>query len=97
VPKATFSKYDQAVAIVEHAKKHGFIINPGTGYGYAMDAIQKFHSCPCDRSRLSCPCEQSVDEVAKQGWCKCHLFWRDYQIFQDTNLPVWKPPENVKP
>lgn len=80
------TKQEQAVAIVQHAAKHNLLINPGSGYGYALDQIRKFNHCPCDASREHCPCEQSLEEVQRQGHCKCHLYWRDLQTWTDEQL-----------
>ena len=73
--------------VLDWAKRHNFIINPD-GYEYYVESWFMFKYCPCDKTRKSCPCIESVEEVKRVGYCKCHLFWLDYEIFKDKNLPV---------
>lgn len=80
------TKYQQALSIVQFAKEHELLINPAYGYGYALDKLQKFYHCPCDAARESCPCDKSLEEVKTKGHCKCHLFWRDYDVFLAENF-----------
>lgn len=87
------TKHEQVMAIVKYAQKQQFLINPATGYTYALDALRKFYRCPCDVNREHCPCKQAAEEVKTIGHCKCHLFWRDYQAFIDEML---SPPSEVK-
>ena len=37
--------------------------------------------CPCVPTRPECPCEFALNEVVKDGKCKCGLFIRKYSIY----------------
>lgn len=80
------TKQQQALAIVKYASEHGLIINPGSGYSYALEAVRKFNRCPCDENRPDCPCPESLSEVIRLGHCKCNLFWRSHQDWVDAKL-----------
>lgn len=69
--------------ILNFARDHNLIIHPGIGYDYYINGYFMFNHCPCDDKRLDCPCPESIDEVKEKGWCKCRLFWRDYDTFKD--------------
>ena len=71
---------NHAVELLRFAASHKFVVNPA-GYKYYTDGFLKFGCCPCDKTRLSCPCEQAVDEITSLGKCKCQLFWRDYETY----------------
>ena len=70
------------------ADKHGWLINPRVGAGYYADNYLKFNRCPCSRSRLKCPCEDSIKDVADTGHCLCKLYWLDQVTFDaQMNTP----------
>ena len=73
--------------VLDWAKEHNLIINPD-GYEYYIESWFMFKYCPCDKTRKSCPCPESIDEVKEDGYCKCRLYWRDYEIFKEKNLPI---------
>lgn len=77
-------------SFIEFAIKNGLVINPA-GYRKYADNYAKFGSCPCDASRKACPCVQALDEVAAQGHCLCHLFWKNYQTYLEQK---WKEEKN---
>lgn len=79
------NKRDHVIKLLNFAMSHGFVINP-IGHKYYTDGFRKFGCCPCDETRLLCPCEQAVDEITNLGKCKCQLFWRDYKAYLDTYL-----------
>ena len=72
--------------ICEFARDHNLVIHPGKGYDYYIDSYYMFNCCPCDPSRLDCPCPEAVEEVAGQGYCKCRLFWRSLDDFKENML-----------
>ncbi len=86
MPDKKLTKHEQVMAIVKYAQEHKLLINPGSGYSYALDKLRKFYRCPCDVTREHCPCDQSLEEVKTLGHCKCHLFWRDLQTWVDQML-----------
>ena len=73
--------------ILDFARDHNMVINPGRGYDYYVDSFYKFKACPCDATRLECPCPDAVEEVKKDGWCKCRLFWRNHDTFKNSHVP----------
>lgn len=85
IPKGigTKAKNNKRREVLDFARDNKLIINPGNGYGYYIDSYFMFNCCPCDPSRLNCPCPESVGECRDIGWCKCRLFWRDYDTFKD--------------
>lgn len=72
--------------ILDFARDNGFVINPGRGYDYYADGYFKFGHCPCDKSRLECPCPESINEVKRYGWCKCRLYWKDLDTFKNSHV-----------
>ena len=66
--------------ICSFADEHKLVIHP-KGYGYYIESYLMFDCCPCDTTRTTCPCEQAVEEVAREGHCLCRLFWRSYRDF----------------
>ena len=73
--------------VLDWAKDHNFITNPD-GYEYYIESWFMLKYCPCDKTRKNCPCPESVSEVKEDGYCKCRLYWRDYEIFKEKNLPI---------
>lgn len=74
-------------AICDFARDNGFVIHP-KGYDYYIKNM--FNGCPCDKTRLSCPCPEAVIEVPRDGHCLCRLFWRDLDTFKESHLPEEK-------
>lgn len=72
--------------LCDFARDNSFVVHPGRGYDYYVDSFFMFNACPCDVKRLSCPCEQAVEEVAEKGYCLCRLFWRSYDDFKEKML-----------
>ena len=70
----------QTLRVLNFAIKNKLTINP-VGYGYHIDSFAEFKCCPCDRTRKDCPCDQVLAEIKTQGYCKCHLFWRDLETY----------------
>lgn len=68
------------------AQMHGFVLDPD-GYAYRLRGYLMFNHCPCAPDRKSCPCDQAVDEVTRQGHCKCQLFWRSYGDYLRVHYP----------
>lgn len=71
--------------VIDFARDNGLVINP-SGYDYYIEGFLMFGHCPCDKSRLSCPCQESLPEIKFTGKCKCHLFWRDLDTFKNEKL-----------
>jgi hypothetical protein len=69
--------------ILDFARDNKLVIHPGRGYDYYIDSYFMFNRCPCDATRLDCPCNEAVAECKETGWCKCRLYWRDYDTFKD--------------
>jgi len=72
--------------LCDFAQAHNLVIHPGKGYDYYIESFFMFNCCPCDKTRLACPCEQVIEEVAREGRCKCRLFWRSYNDFKETMI-----------
>jgi hypothetical protein len=72
--------------ILDFARDNNLIIHPGRGFDYYVDGYNEFGHCPCDKNRLECPCPESVEEVNLNGWCKCRLFWRDYDTYKNSHV-----------
>lgn len=71
------------------ADKHGWIINPRVGAEYYAENFLRFNRCPCSKNRMECPCQESIEDVAKTGHCLCRLFWRDQETFDaQMNAPA---------
>lgn len=69
--------------VLDFARDHNLVIHPGKGYDYYIQGYFMFAHCPCDSSRLDCPCPESLGEIEREGWCKCRLFWRDLDTFKE--------------
>ena len=69
--------------ILDFARDNNLVIHPGRGYDYSVDSYFMFNRCPCDATRLDCPCNEAVAECKETGCCKCRLYWRDYDTFKD--------------
>jgi len=74
--------------IVDFAKDHDLVIHPARGYEYYIETFVLFNRCACDKNRNSCPCEEANSECQTQGWCKCHLFWKDLETYKRSHLPL---------
>src|SRR4030042_119147 len=74
--------------IIDYALEHNFVIDPSKGMETFIDNIITFGRCPCDSSRLDCPCPQAPEEVARNGRCRCTLFWADYRAFRKILRPM---------
>lgn len=72
--------------ILDWSRDYNMIIHPAIGYAYFVDNFAQFSCCACDKTRLECPCPESIIEVKEQGYCKCQLFWRDIDIFKAKKL-----------
>ena len=72
--------------MLEFAAENNLVIAAG-GYEYYVRNFHEFGCCVCDSSRKRCPCPEAVDECAKDGHCKCHLFWSDYLTYRDAKAP----------
>lgn len=75
------TKKEQILAIVRFAKVNRLLINPGNGFKPYLEKIMALQHCPCDADRPACPCDNCLDEVRKEGRCKCYLFWRDMETY----------------
>lgn len=73
--------------ILDFARDNNLVIHPGGGYEYYINIFYKCGHCPCAKERLHCPCPESIEEVRKDGWCKCHLFWRDLDTYKESHVP----------
>lgn len=65
----------------EFKEKHGYLLHPKCGEGkMSLEAwaklIASIQCCPCDPDRPNCPCDKAEDEIKKQGFCKCRMFYR---------------------
>ncbi len=69
------------IEICDFARDHNFVINPGRGYDYYIESFFMFDCCPCDKTRLKCPCDEAIEEVPRVGHCLCRLFWRSLDDF----------------
>lgn len=67
--------------MVAFAKRHSLVVNPKIGFTYFVDNLAVLGNCACAPERKTCPCPEAKDEVAKEGRCKCGLFWRDFDAF----------------
>ena len=73
--------------ILDFARNNNLVIHPGGGYEYYVESFFQFECCACDPNRKNCPCPEAVAEVAKLGWCKCRLYWRDLDTFKESHVP----------
>lgn len=76
--------------LLEFAHEHMFIIHPGKGFEYYLEGFHKFQHCPCDDKRATCPCEEAIQEVVRDGYCKCRLFWVDHIKYAEEMIPLPK-------
>ncbi len=74
----------QRKKILEWAGEQDWVINPSKGMESYVENIMKLGYCPCDSSKTVCPCDESVMEVAEDGYCECRLFWKDLETFAST-------------
>lgn len=82
----TFAKSEIRKEILDFARDHNLVINPGRGYDYYVENYSRFGYCVCDKTRRHCPCPQAVSDVEEEGHCLCRLFWRDLETFRKIHL-----------
>ena len=80
------SKNKKRREILDFARDNLLVIHPGRGYDYYAEGFFKFGHCPCDKSRIVCPCLESIEEVKQNGCCKCQLYWRDLDTFKNSHV-----------
>ena len=71
--------------LFEWANEHGLVVDPFKGMDMHIDAFDTFEHCPCDKTktRLSCPCEESLSDINAKGRCLCGLFWTRNAVMQE--------------
>jgi len=69
--------------VLDFARDNNLVIHPGVGYDYYIDGFYMFGHCPCDKSRLTCPCPEAIEECKSIGHCKCRLLWRDLDTYKE--------------
>lgn len=72
--------------ILDFARDNKLVIHPGRGFDYYVDGFYVFGHCPCDKQRLDCPCAEAIEECKENGWCKCRLYWRDYDTYKESHV-----------
>ncbi len=72
--------------ILDFARDNNLVIHPGVGYDYFTDNYFEVGHCVCDSTRLDCPCLEAVEEVERDGWCKCRLYWRDLDTYKNSHV-----------
>lgn len=72
------------VEILDFATENNFVINPSKGMEQYVQNIFEFGHCPCDSNRPNCPCDLAAEEIEKQGYCRCRLYYRDLPTFRGT-------------
>lgn len=75
------------------AEEHGLIVNPRTGPEYYVRHVVQHGRCPCDKTRLECPCPQALDDVESTGHCLCRLFWKDVETYEEQMGKSKEPPD----
>ena len=73
--------------ILDFARDNKLVIHPGCGFESYVDSFYESNACPCDKTRLDCPCDKALGEVEKQGWCRCRLYWRDLDTYKKSHVP----------
>lgn len=81
--------------MIDWAKEHNWVINPSKGMEIYVENYLRFGFCPCDSSRLTCPCEESIVDMEKWGHCRCRLYWKDLDTFKDTLRAGEKEDEGI--
>ena len=71
--------------LCDFAYENGLVMHP-SGYEYYIEGYFMFGHCPCDVTRKKCPCDEAVEEVHQNGYCKCRLFWRSFKDFKEEML-----------
>ena len=72
--------------VLDFARDNKLVIHPGRGFDYYINNFYEAGHCPCDASRLDCPCFEAIEECYKDGWCKCRLFWRDLDTYKNSHV-----------
>lgn len=73
--------------VLDFARDHNLVINPGKGYDYYIEGFLQFGRCPCDPKRLECPCSNAIEDVQQKGHCLCNLFWKDLDTYKNSCVP----------
>lgn len=79
--------------VKEFAEANDLILNLRTGPEYYLSNIMRFGRCPCDKTRLECPCPQALDDVEATGHCLCRLFWKDAATYEEQMGKSKEPPD----
>ena len=82
--KKTLMENNLRRLIIRWAKENNFVISPAKGMELYVQNIMNFGYCPCDKTRPTCPCPESVDEVQRKGHCLCRLYWKSLDVFEAT-------------
>lgn len=70
----------QQKAVIDFAISNKCVIHP-LGMSYYIEGFNEFKHCVCDPKRSFCPCSEAPKEIAENGHCLCHLFWRSYEDY----------------
>ncbi len=74
--------------VLDFARDNNLVIHPGRGFEYYTNNFFEVGHCPCAKERLDCPCPESIEEVGKDGWCLCRLYWRDLDTYKESHVPA---------
>jgi ferredoxin-thioredoxin reductase catalytic subunit len=67
------SPSEVALELGEWAKRHGFVLaNSESLKSHTAKYVELGH-CPCVDSRIRCPCEEAVTDIASTGRCECGI------------------------
>ena len=69
-----------AESIIKYAERNKLHIHPGRDPLEWADLVLKEGGCPCVRGRPSCPCAFVMEDIRKEGCCRCGLFVNDAYI-----------------
>ena len=72
--------------MLDFARDNSLVIHPGRGYDYYADNYFEVGHCMCDSNRHDCPCPEAIEEVKRDGWCLCRLYWRDLDTYKNSHV-----------
>ncbi len=65
----------------EFARRHGFVLVDSESLKSHTAKYLELGHCPCVDSRILCPCEEAVADIASTGRCECGILIDPVRLF----------------
>lgn len=65
----------------EFARRHGFVLADSECLKSHTAKYVELGHCPCVDSRILCPCEEALTDIASTGRCECGILIDPVRLF----------------